>query len=164
MLTPSVLARFWAKVDRRGPDDCWLWRGCRTGNNGYGQFRIGKRRFYAHLVAFHIRHGRWPLEGMEGLHRCNIPPCVNPAHIQEGTHLANMRQAANSGRTRAPVGEAHHKVQRTGATTALVRELRTLRSQGYTLGQLTRYSGLTKANVWDIVRGRTWKHVEGDGS
>ena len=38
-LTESDIARFWSKVDNRGPDDCWFWMaGC--GDSGYGQFCI----------------------------------------------------------------------------------------------------------------------------
>ncbi len=35
VISESTLARFWAKVDVRGPDECWPWRGA-TDPKGYG--------------------------------------------------------------------------------------------------------------------------------
>lgn len=39
----SVKARFWVKVDVRGPDECWPWRE-RLNRKGYGSFAVRGRR------------------------------------------------------------------------------------------------------------------------
>jgi hypothetical protein len=36
----SVLRRFWSKVDRRGPGDCWPWKAYRC-RHGRTKFRLG---------------------------------------------------------------------------------------------------------------------------
>ena len=36
-LDPDIVARFWAKVDRRGDDECWPWLAS-TRSKGYGAF------------------------------------------------------------------------------------------------------------------------------
>ena len=35
--------RFWIKVDKRGPDECWNWQGSFF-RNGYGQFNAKDRK------------------------------------------------------------------------------------------------------------------------
>lgn len=89
--------RFWAKVDRSaGPDGCWPWTaGC--DNNGYGQVRVGVRIIRAARVALELATGR-PLGKRWALHRCDNPPCVNPAHLFPGSARKNAQDCARKGR------------------------------------------------------------------
>jgi predicted transcriptional regulator len=85
--------RFWAKVDRRGPDECWPWTGCRS--VGYGQIREagkGSRVLAAHRVALQLA-GRPVPDGMFACHHCDHPECCNPAHLYAGTALDNSRDS-----------------------------------------------------------------------
>lgn len=89
--------RFWAKVDKGGPDGCWLWTAARSGA-GYGVFKINGRAAYAHRLAF--EDGGRPLVAGEKVdHRCYVPACVNPAHLQAKTHRENLenRRGPNAG-------------------------------------------------------------------
>lgn len=121
-------ARFWRKVTKDGPipkhmlhlGPCWLWTGG-TFDAGYGSFwdaEAGNDRG-AHRVSWELARGPIP-EGLWVLHRCDTPPCVNPAHLFLGTSADNMRDAATKGRTargdrngshlypeRRPRGEKH---------------------------------------------------------
>src|SRR5207302_1569460 len=38
-LTPAAIDRFWSKVHRGGPQDCWIWTGGRN-RSGYGLFAL----------------------------------------------------------------------------------------------------------------------------
>lgn len=95
----AIEDRFWSKVNRRGPDDCWLWLASLC--QGYGQIAgtvDGKRRpVSAHRVAWELTHGAIP-EGLSVLHRCDNPPCVNPAHLFIGTQPDNLSDARRKGR------------------------------------------------------------------
>lgn len=71
---------------------CWIWNGS-INNKGYGQLN-GK---YAHRVSYELVKGPIP-EGMYLLHSCDVPCCVNPAHLRPGTQKDNMRDAAERGR------------------------------------------------------------------
>lgn len=82
--------RFWPKVDRKGPEDCWNWLGAVAGN-GYGSIFLeevareggGVKVINAqvHRVAWELTHG----EIQDGLvidHMCKNTLCCNPAHLQ----------------------------------------------------------------------------------
>ena len=92
----------WAKhVDISG--DCWTWTGSKN-PNGYGQIREqrqnGKpgRLVLASYVAIEIATGTRPPKGIQVLHTCDNPPCVNPAHLFLGTISDNMRDMQSKGR------------------------------------------------------------------
>jgi hypothetical protein len=96
---PSAEERFWPKVDKRGPDECWLWL-AKTINTGYGQFSVGGRMMLAHRFSWELHHGPIPA-GFEVCHECDNPRCVNPdgkKHLTLGTHKQNMGAMALRGR------------------------------------------------------------------
>lgn len=93
----TLAERFWSKVERRGPDDCWLWTG-KLKPNGYGRIRVNKprRMEYAHRVAYELLVGPIP-DGLEVDHvrdrGCQHRHCVNPAHLEAVTHRENNRRS-----------------------------------------------------------------------
>lgn len=89
--------RFWAKVDRRGDDECWPWLGA-ISTQGYG--RAGKRG-YAHRLAYELAVGSIPDE-LEIRHACDNPPCCNPAHLSVGERWENVRDMLVRGRHYSP--------------------------------------------------------------
>lgn len=90
--------RFWAKVDKRGPDACWPWLASRC-DSGYGKFRVGKMT-RSHRVAFELGGGEIP-DGQCVLHRCDNPACCNPAHLFVGTFNDNVQDMVRKGRQRS---------------------------------------------------------------
>ena len=105
---------FWAKVDRRGLDDCWPWLASVRGGAGvkHGQFWVpagvlGNERGWmaqAHCVAFRLIQGHWP--SPQGLHGCDNGLCCNALnlkHVHEGTQKQNIAEMFERGRAR-PTG------------------------------------------------------------
>ena len=76
---------------------CHIWQGSRHMKQQYGQIRKGGKLVYAHRVSYERQHGPIPY-GMNVLHRCDNPPCVNPDHLFLGTQLDNIRDRDAKGR------------------------------------------------------------------
>jgi hypothetical protein len=82
---------FWSRVDKDGPNGCWLWTGVHIGA-GYGQASLNGVRQVAHRVAYELTVGPVP-EGLQLDHLCRNRGCVNPDHLEPVTASENKRRA-----------------------------------------------------------------------
>lgn len=83
--------RFWEKVDKNGPDGCWLWTATCRGPREYqyGSISLRGRMLSAHRVSWELA-GNALVEGLVIDHMCHTRRCVNPAHLQQVTPKQNM--------------------------------------------------------------------------
>jgi hypothetical protein len=110
MLDSVSVARFWSKVDKRGPDECWPWLGATT--KGYGQFKLGGRTLRAHRVAVTLSGTPIPPKLVID-HECRNRRCCNPEHLRAVTNRKNVLEnsvghaALNLAKTHCPAGHPY---------------------------------------------------------
>ena len=123
--------RFWNKVTvTKG---CWPWRGATNGRYGIiGKGGRGVSPIYAHRLSYEMHFGSIP-NGMQVMHSCDNPICVNPGHLFVGTQTDNMRDCTAKKRHVSGYGMWASKNRNTRAklTDEQVIELRNLRNEGW---------------------------------
>lgn len=148
-----VMERFWAKVNRRGPDECWEWTGTRK-DGEYGMIKVDGVEKVATRVGYEHLIGPIP-DGMFVCHRCDNPPCCNPNHWFLGTFKDNMDDMFAKGRQSKGITRTHAKL-----TDSAVIEARDLYASGiYTFASLARRYGVNAVTIFKAVKGITWKHL-----
>jgi len=104
-----ALERFWSKVDVRGDDECWNWKGARTKGRSfhhYGLFRMSRKPGEkegkverAHRAALVLSGVEIP-EGEVVRHTCDNHLCVNPRHLILGSNKDNYEDGRKRNRIR----------------------------------------------------------------
>lgn len=150
-----VSARFWPLVAKGTA--CWLWQGRTQGNNGYGSFHHRGRHLGSHVFSWILHRGPVP-DGLCVLHTCDVPLCVNPAHLFLGTPADNARDRDAKGR-----GARGERVGAAKLTPAQVGEMRRLRATGLSTTRLGVLFGIDRSTAWRVVTGELWPHLPQEG-
>lgn len=132
------------------PNECWEWPHSRT-PRGYGRQVVGDKVQYAHRLSFRAFNGPIP-DGENVCHRCDNPPCWNPAHLFAGTTTVNIRDRDEKGRVCR--GERHHAAKLTEE------DVRAIRASSLPGPELARQYGVKFSAIYKILDGRSWKHVK----
>lgn len=104
-----------AKILPNAVTDCWEWIGARD-SRGYGNVKVRRHVRKAHRVIYERLCGPIAPE-FECDHRCRVPWCVNPKHIELVSHVENVRRGAarwvpgarQRAKRRCPQGHAYTK-------------------------------------------------------
>lgn len=151
----SIEERFMQRVKKT--DGCWIWIAGKD-SDGYSSFRatingvLHKRGHRASYAMFKGEIG----DGMQVLHSCDNPGCVNPDHLFLGTIDDNMKDKIAKGRARVPKGEESvHAVLSEKQAQAIL-----LDARPYTA--IAADYGVTASTVGNIKNRESWRHLVGE--
>lgn len=161
-LSQKDIERFWSKVDRNGPNGCWIWKSANNGA-GYGKFYVkdsGKVPYiYAHRLSWELANG--PIQnGLWVLHKCDNPSCINPEHLFLGTQTDNMQDAAHKGRIKQrawPLGEGNHNAKLKESD---VKEIKIMIQNKVALNVIAKKFGVSTQAIFMIKAGISWAWVK----
>lgn len=166
---PIPLAeRFWSKVAIANPDECWVWQ-AGLDNKGYGRFaaRLETNQSpnqIASRIAYMLTHGSIQKSDCV-LHRCDNPPCCNPAHLFLGTLKDNTQDMWRKGRHMPMPGRfkpGDHVGEKNSHAKITARDVVQIRvdvANGVKSRVLAQQYGLAQATIRGIVTKKIWKHV-----
>jgi hypothetical protein len=151
-------AKFWSLVDKNGPvirpelGPCWIWKGSRS-KKGYGVISHERRQIRVTHLSMEIA-GRPLPAGKDACHRCDNPPCPNPAHLFAGTKAENQNDKAIKGRAAKGTGNG-------GGGKLTDDDVRAIRAIGSSQRQrdVGAAFGVSGTLVGKILRGELWDHV-----
>lgn len=143
--------RFWDYATK-GPD-CWGWTGHTS--CGYGVITVPGGQMKAHRFSYELHNGPIP-KGLHVLHRCDCPPCCNPAHLFLGTQADNVADMMAKDRYSIDTGHPGIKHAMAKLNDDAVRIIRA--APGPARIMAARF-GVSESTIWMIRRGHIWKHV-----
>lgn len=162
-----IEARFWSKVRKGAPGECWPYLEA-SDKDGYGVFTPKHQSMRAHRFAYEVAVGPIP-RGVVVRHRCDNPPCCNPAHLEPGTVADNNADAVRRGRTASGdrnFAHRHPELLKRGTAhpnaklnDQAVREIRAALVGGETQRAIAARYGVDQQIVRRIGCGQLWRHV-----
>lgn len=141
----SEVKRFWSKVVKSTPDECWEWLDFKD-KFGYGHFRTSKRTIRSHRFSLELKEGRELSPEECACHKCNNTSCVNPYHLYVGTQADNMRDLSVSRRVR---GERHSKCK---VNDSKVSEMIKLRNEGVPVKDIASMYNISESHCSRLTR------------
>lgn len=149
----KLRARFWGRVQKGDPGECWIWRAA-VDSCGYGRIKVANRGQKANRVAYALTHGDVPGD-MNVCHRCDNPACVNPNHLFLGTRAQNMRDMVRKGRSMR--GMRNNRAVLSKADVIEIRHKYV--PNRYGCKRLGKEYGVNPATIHLIVTGKSWSHI-----
>ena len=130
---------------------CWLWINA-INRQGYGRFRVEGIHKRAHRVSYEMYVAPIP-KGMQCLHHCDIPGCVNPDHLFIGTVADNAADMMAKGRNNPVKGEAH------GASKLIEAQVLAIREDSRLQRVIASDYNVDKSLISYIKTRKIWSHI-----
>jgi hypothetical protein len=126
-----------------------MWTAFRM-KNGYGNFRTPARHELAHRASYRLFKGALG-DGLDVMHACDNPGCVNPEHLSLGTRADNMADARSKGRSARGATHGMNKISESVAVA--------IRNDARPQAELATQFGLAQSTISQIRTGKRWAHL-----
>ena len=127
-------------------DGCWIWQKYTT-KHGYGHLKIKGKMWRAHRASYLAFNDNLP-ELAVVRHKCHNKNCVNPKHLELGTHAQNLQDTYRTGNSKSAK-----------LTYDQVLDIKDLIKDGLTLKSIADMYGVNYYTIRDIKRGHRWSYA-----
>jgi len=141
--------RFRNKVEVGSADACWNWLAGKN-SDGYGSFHLCGKKWGAHRVSV-LLNGRDPT-GNIVRHNCDNPSCVNPYHLELGTHRDNVHDKIRK--------ERQARGEQNGRSKLTAESVRSIRASDRPAATLAREHGVSERAIHKVMKRETWRHLD----
>lgn len=131
---------------------CMLWTAA-TDRFGYGRVYVFGNTIRAHRASWMIHRGDIP-EGLQVLHKCDTPLCLNPDHQFLGTPAINSADKMAKGRGGQPKGEVN------GNAKLCAQDVMAILADNRTQVAIAQEYGVSTSAISGIKTGRSWSHLK----
>jgi hypothetical protein len=118
--------------------------------DGYGKICINYKKWLAHRLVWTITNGDIPA-GIYVCHSCDVPNCINPAHLWLGTHADNMADRQAKGRQSRVRGE-----QRYWNAKLTAAQVSVIRTDNRVQRVIAAEHGVSRSLIGAIKQGKHW--------
>ena len=147
--------RFWSKIKRGGPDECWEWQ-AHINKDGYGMISVDGVVERSHRMSWKLTNGDIP-KVMCILHSCDNPRCCNPSHLFLGTQKDNVADMVSKNRHRGSPGIKNPSAKLTEDEVGQIRRLRN--ETPLTLHEIGEMYDVSFSLVSQICKRKAWNHI-----
>lgn len=142
---------------------CWLWEKA-LDTKGYGQMRLDTRKYHrSHRISFRLYKGSIP-SGLNVLHQCDVPRCVNPGHLYAGTQKQNIKDMMDRKRANPAKGEKSGRAVLKKKQVLFILKKSIPYHPEFGRAALARRFGVAASTVSEILIGNNWRHLYVTGS
>ena len=146
MNTEDIITKHANKFSAEPISGCWLWTAS-TDKHGYGMLWNGNQMDRAHRL-FYAAANNVDVSGVNVLHDCDNPACVNPSHLHAGTQADNMRERSIRGRSGKRI------------TQETADKIKVMLKAGVPQRTIANLFGVSQRLVWSIDKGLVWNAIK----
>jgi hypothetical protein len=134
---------------------CWVCVSHKGNRHGRCQIKQNRKSILISHLYWEECFGPIP-PGMNILHKCDNPRCINPEHLFLGTQFDNMRDMIKKGR--APIKDGEKNPNRK-LTIDQIREIRKMNIAYGDNRKIARKYNVTSTTIKNIRNGKLWAKV-----
>lgn len=159
----QFVQKFWSRTRWEG--ECLVWTGPTIksgGNTRRGAINRQRKHILVYRFAYMLICGPIPA-GLQILHSCDNPLCINPKHLFSGTQADNMQDMVRKGRaswqTRPETRARGIRHGRARLNDGQVREIRALAAAGMSRYKIAALFHVSYPTVTKIINREIWFHL-----